>query len=51
MFVLAEVLIDDELEGYIALRLRMNRLFDSRLNSLRPILDEVLVAIESDLKI
>ena len=43
--------IDDELEGYIALRLRMNRIFDSRLDSLRPILDELLVAIESELDV
>jgi hypothetical protein len=46
-----QLFIDDELEGYIALRLRMNRIFDSRLISLRPILDEVLVAIESELEI
>jgi len=46
-----QISVDSELEGYIALRLRMNRIFDSRLSSLGPILDEVLAAIEHELKV
>lgn len=44
------LLIDDELEGHMALRIRMTRIFDRRLDSLRPILDEVLASIEFTLE-
>ena len=46
-----QISVDSELEGHIALRLRMNRIFDSRLSSLGPILDEVLAAIEHELEV
>ena len=45
-----ELSVDDELEGHIALRIRMTKIFDRKLDSLRPVLDEVLVAIEHALE-
>ena len=45
-----ELKVDDELEGHLALRIRMTRVFDRRLDSLGPVLDELLGAIEQALE-
>ena len=45
-----KLLVDDEFEGHLALRIRMNRIFDRRLRSLRPIVDEVIAAVEHALE-
>jgi hypothetical protein len=43
------IFVDDELEGHLALRFRTTRGDDRRLDSLRPILDDVLEAIDEAL--